>query len=163
MDDAAVRRLSAIAGGCVFILALLAQLTRPNLGMALLVAMACGLFVGALAYAAGMIAILGRPPASVAPAEAAKADGQGEPDGPPAPEETQKIEPKAPSDEGDMQQTVRLDEAGLDKLVPGMTAEEIQREVESLEKAMAEEGIEERADARENTSEESPETPKGGT
>ncbi len=167
MDGAAVKRLSAIAGGCVFILALLAQLARPNLGIALLTAMACGLVVGAVSYAAGMIAILGRPPASASPAPSADAaiaggTAEGEAGEKAGPEEAKRSEPEVAGDEGDLQQTVRLDEAGLDKLVPGMTAEEIQREVQSLEKAMAEEGIEERPEARENINEESRETPKGG-
>ncbi len=163
MDDGAVRRLSAIAGGCVFALALLVQLARPDLGTAVLVSLACGLVAGVTVYLAGTVVLLSRPVEAVKPPA---------PPPPPDPDETQELPdlgtikaleetreiPKeevegadAALGEGlDMQQTVHLDDQGLQNLIPGITAEDLEKEKEDLARMMAEQGIEGEAVASEN-------------
>lgn len=154
MDDGIFKRLSVIAGGGAFILTLLSQLTRPNLSLSLLVALGCGATVGFLAYAVGAIAALAMtpPPPPPAPEPAAAApppeDGM---DRLAALEETQRIGGNsAAKEEADMQQTVRLDEAGLGEILPGLTAEELEREKENLLQALKEQGIEGLGSASEN-------------
>lgn len=153
MDDGIFKRLSVIAGGGVFILTLLSQLTRPNLSLSLLVALGCGAAVGFLAYVVGAIAALTMPvPPPPAPEPVA--------DVPPpedamdrlaALEETQRIGGNsATKEEADMQQTVRLDEAGLGEILPGLTAEELEREKENLLQTLKEQGIEGLGSASEN-------------
>ena len=153
MDDGIFKRLSVIAGGGVFILTLLSQLTRPNLSLSLLVALGCGAVVGFLAYVVGAIAALAMPaPPPPAPEPAANVPPPDDAmDRLAALEETQRIGGNSvPKEEADMQQTVRLDEAGLGEILPGLTAEELEREKENLLQTLKEQGIEGLGSASEN-------------
>lgn len=152
MDDGVFKRLSAIAGGGAFVLVLLSQLTRPNLSLALLVALGCGAAVGFLAYVTGAIAAMAMPPAPPAiPEPVAETVPEGDKiDRLAALEETQRMDGSPRGEEGDLQQTVRLDEAGLGELLPGLTAEELEKEKESLLQSLKEQGIEGLGSASEN-------------
>lgn len=150
MDDGIFRRLSVIAGGGVFILTLLSQLTRPNLSLAVLVALGCGAAVGFLAYVAGAIVVLARPASPPAP-EPAPEDSQDDGDTMDRLASLEKTQRIGGSRElGDLQQTVRLDEAGLGEILPGITVEELEKEKENLLQALKEQGIEGVGSASEN-------------
>jgi hypothetical protein len=129
------RRLGAVTGATVFILALLAQLARVEPALALLVALGAGCATGiACATAAGAFRLLRqgevpaprRLPRAAAPAEMSQGAEAGA--------ETAELPVPPPSDAAagaarmeDLQQTVRLDASGLDAVLGEDLAAELAR------------------------------------
>ncbi len=130
----AANRLGAVAGTTVFIIALLAQLARVEPALALLVALGAGTAAGLACYTAASAFALLRPEERVAvrprprPAPVAADGEEAEVGGAPAPEPVVG-EPAAPGLDraADLQQTVRLDETGLDAVLGEDLAAELAR------------------------------------
>lgn len=145
------RRLGAVVGALLFVLLLLGQLAGGDPGRALLVALGGGAVAGVLTFVVVASRGLAVPPlptgaeASADPAAETVAAA-----GPPGPDETRRISPAEVAPAVDPSQTVRLDEAGLDYVLPEINPEELFREREGIDEASLSAGIADLAAPSEN-------------
>jgi len=137
------RRLGGLAGGAVFIMALLFLLLKASPFNALLAASAAGLVAGLGVYVAGTLILLGSAPAAPPPPPVDQAKTS-------QPDETRLFSSKdLPSGEA-LDQTVRIEPGSLDYILPEISPEQVLKEREGLDIGALEEGIDASLLAREN-------------
>jgi hypothetical protein len=149
VNEEQLRRTSAIAGAGSFVLALLGCLVVVEPGIALLTALGAGVALGLGVFVAGSVTLLARPvapppPRPVAPsridvtvAEAAPPDAMA---GPPN-EGTAHLSPDDVVRAADLHQTIRLDEAQTDYVLPEFSPEELFRDREGIDEQFLKAGI----------------------
>lgn len=153
MNQEQLRRLGFVAGAGVFVLALIAQFSRVDPGLALLLSIGAGFGFGLAVYLAGSVVAM--PPAAPdqAPPSAEAAPGAESPyELPPLAEAGERPTEKTAAEGADLHQTVRLDEGGVDYVLPEVSPEELFKEREGIDEEFLRQGmgIEEAAVASEN-------------
>jgi hypothetical protein len=143
MTHDTLKRLSLVAGGAVFVLALLVQLPHAEPGQALMLALGAGVGLGLAGYLVGSIMSLAREPGAAAePSPAA-----------PDPEKTTALSSGEVAKAAGFEQTVRLEAGKVDYLLPEISPEELFREREGINEAFLRQGIEGAGSLSENTME----------
>jgi len=134
MKEEDFRRLGGLAGGAVFIMALLLLLLKATPFNALLGALAAGIASGVAVYLVGAIVAIGREPAvPVPPPVETQASS--------SPDETRIFSPQDVTGTG-LDQTVRLEPGTLEYILPEMSPEQILKEREGLDIGVLEQGLE---------------------
>lgn len=142
MKEEDFRRLGGLAGGAVFIMALLFLMLKSAPLNALLGALAAGLVAGVGVYVVGALIVVGMEPAvpPPPPVEASK---------PAQPDETKLFSAKDIPDGVGLDQTVRIEPGTLDYILPEISPEQVLKDREGLDIGAMEEGIEASRKARE--------------
>ncbi len=136
-----LRRISVVVGGGVFVLLLIGQLARVELGLALLLSLGAGVGLGLAVYLVGSFLSLARPSAEPAPASPASA---------PNPDETAQQPAGEVAGGADLHQTIRLDEGEVDYVLPEVSPEEVFKEREGIDEDFLKQGIEDLGATSEN-------------
>lgn len=144
MKEEDFRRLGGLAGGAVFIMALLFLLLKAAPLNALLGALAAGMLSGFCVYVAGSLVSAAREPATPPPVEEPKSV---------QPDETRLFSAQdIPDGATGLDQTVRIEPGTLDYILPELSPEQVLKEREGLDIGSLEAGIEASRNAREDSS-----------